>query len=289
MHPFATRLALVVALWPVVSLGQPIAPQKPAPAPAKEAAAGAKEEMTADRLLTELEATNKTIRTLSAMLRFSTVAGNLEGNDRQIREGTLYFRNAGEQKGAEGTGASDGGTAACVKFSTLLQVASGKLIPENRTFIVNGGVVLERIEDEKIANRIRIGEPGKPGDPLKLGKGPFPLPFGQKKADVLSRFSAQIVPFEEKAPESKTFRERLAETYQLKLTPREGAGISPNVTEIRVWYQKKDLFPILAQIIEKDGAFKEFLLIAPRTNETLPEGVFDLTVPAGWKVEEKVR
>lgn len=269
------------------------APKEQQPADPKkkpEAATTETKEITnAEELLAALETADKKISTITAELNFTTVASEVEGNDRQRRHGWLHFRNRSDAKTADGKPAPDSHAAASVRFDTLIQ-ASNKQFEEKKTYVVNGPVVIERIEKEKLMYRYRIGRQDKPQDPLKLGEGPFPLPFGQQKQEVLSRFDALLTPSLENL-EGLTggLRERLQSTYQLKLTPKKEAGVSSDVKEIRVWYQKSDMLPVLARIMRPGGGFDEFYLVGIQVNKPLPANVFDTSVPQGWKVEEKDR
>lgn len=255
---------------------------------AKSKAADNKDFKTADELLTALETADKKIKTISAELNFTTKAADLEGGDTQLRHGWLYFRNRSEAKGDDAKPAPAAETAACVRFDYLIQ--SRKQYPERKTYVVNGSEIIERIENEKLVNRYLIGKKDQDHNPLQLGQGPFPLPFGQKKEEVLARFEPDLRPALEGLEMISTgLKERLSPTYQLKLVPKSNAGVSSKVKEVRVWYQKSDLLPVLARIIRPDGGFDEFYLVGIQVNKDLPQDIFDTKVPDGWKLEEKQR
>jgi hypothetical protein len=278
-------------------------PLPPAAAPIVEPKVTAPGEFKdASELLDALENADEKIRTITADLSFTTVAGEIEGNDKQIRRGKVWFRNRSEpvepaasQPAAPKPAAKpetvtpSTNAAACVYFEYLILPASNnKRVAENKTYIVDGPVMIEKIEGEKLVNRIRFAPGEKQQDPLKLGEGPFPLPFGQKREEVLARFNARLVPALETVV-VESLKQRLAECYQLVLTPKPNAGISSKVKEVRVWYQKKDLLPTQAIIVRPDGGSDEFFLIGMQVNKPLPPNVFDTSVPAGWRVEEKER
>ncbi len=61
-------------------------------------------------------------------------------------------------------------------------------------FIFDGEWLTTAKENGKTIEREQIVRPGEKSEFYKLGKGPFPLPFGQKKADVLEHFYVQLVP-----------------------------------------------------------------------------------------------
>lgn len=239
---------------------------------------------TATELLDALETADKQIRTIAADLSFTTVAGEIEGGERQIRTGKVWFRN----RAAEGAKDVPANAAASVFFEWLfLPNAGNKRVAENKTYVVDGPVMIEKITAEKLVNRIKFAAGEKRQDPLKLGEGPFPLPFGQKRDEVLNRFEAKLAPALDTVPDGVALRQRLEKTYQLVLTPKPTAGVSSNVKEVRVWYQKSDLLPTLARIIRPDGGFDEFFLIGMQVNKALPANVFDTRVPEGWRVQDK--
>ncbi len=61
-------------------------------------------------------------------------------------------------------------------------------------FIFDGEWLTTAKENGKTVEREQIVRPGEKSEFYKLGKGPFPLPFGQKKADVLAHFYVQLAP-----------------------------------------------------------------------------------------------
>ena len=61
-------------------------------------------------------------------------------------------------------------------------------------FIFDGEWLTTAKENGKTIEREQIVRPGEKSEFYKLGKGPFPLPFGQKKADVLEHFYVQLAP-----------------------------------------------------------------------------------------------
>ncbi len=289
---FAGSLAVpMIFIQPATKPDAPRTPPSKAPAtqPAVDPKKPAEKELaTAEELLTALETADKKISTISAELNFTTVAGEIEGRDMQRRHGWLYFRNRSDAKTADGKPAPNSHAAAAVKFDTLIQ--SNKQHPERKTYVVDGALVIERLEAEKLINRYRIGKSDKPQDPLKLGEGPFPLPFGQQKAEVMARFEPSLVPSLEGLENlAGALRQRLSSTYQLKLVPKPNAGVAAKVKEVLVWYQKSDLLPVLARIMRPDGGFDEFYLVGIQVNKPLPADVFDTRIPNGWKVEEKER
>ena len=82
-------------------------------------------------------------------------------------------------------------------------------------------------------------------------------------------------------------RTRFDSTYQLKLVPKPGTPEAKDFREVRVWYSKDTLLPTMARTVETDGSRSEFQLASMKVNQPLPEGVFEISVPDGWAVENQ--
>lgn len=248
--------------------------------PAGAKAVAGKEAATADELLALLETADKDLKSLKADLRYQTVS-ELDG-DEQVRMGHVYFVT--REEGAEAKSRSIN-----VTFDTLKRGST--LTQENRSFILNRGVFVEKASQDKQINRYRLGPKGKTIDPLKIGEGPFPLPFGQKPADIKERFVVELLAGTDgmtfKSPDAglKGYFEK---TYQLKLIPRPGTKAAGDFAEARIWFQKDGLLPVQARTIKPNNSgSEEFFLWNIRRNEPVDESLFNTETPAGWQEEEK--
>lgn len=61
-------------------------------------------------------------------------------------------------------------------------------------YIFDGEWLTTAKENGRTIEREQIVRPGEKTDLFKLGRGPFPLPFGQSKADMLEQFDVRLVP-----------------------------------------------------------------------------------------------
>src|ERR1044071_8933070 len=52
-------------------------------------------------------------------------------------------------------------------------------------FLFDGRWLTQRNDNGKSITKQEIARPGEKKDPFKVGSGPFPLPFGQKREDIL--------------------------------------------------------------------------------------------------------
>jgi hypothetical protein len=287
---------------------QPAAKDAPAP-PAPGAIS------SADELLTALEKQDKTLRTLAAQVQYDKRASKLEAEDRQTRTGSLFFEDRrhaddgapapnAEPNGNAEAAAPDTGRRFAVVFKSLaVDGPNGREVrPENEVYILNGEYLVRKEPDAKQIFKYRLAkkEGGAIADPLRLGEGPFPIPIGQRKDDVLARFAAELRPgldeivipppadTDEDRARAERSRRRFDSCYQLRLVPKPNSEEARQYREIRVWYFKDTLLPSMARTVETDGSRSEFQLLKTdmKVNQTLPDGVFDISVPAGWAVEE---
>jgi outer membrane lipoprotein-sorting protein len=83
----------------------------------------------------------------------------------------------------------------------------------------------------------------KPVESLELGKTPFPLPFGQKKENVLKHFTVTRDAAEEAADKEKR--------AVLVLTPKAGTALAKDYTKILLWVDAKTSLPTRAKLYDQ--------------------------------------
>jgi hypothetical protein len=116
---------------------------------------------------------------------------------------------------------------------------------------------------------------------VKLGEGPFPVPFGQKKADILKEFDVSFVPRVQTDPPA---------TDHLKLIARPSSESGHSYRQVDVWVAQEGPehgLPIQVLAAKKDPAGKvnSFITIKfeeVRLNQGLGVGVFEIRTPAGY-------
>ncbi|MBC7771865.1 MAG: hypothetical protein H7210_05180 [Pyrinomonadaceae bacterium] len=291
----------------------------------KKPDAAAKEYTTVDELLAALETADKDLTTLTATMTFDNVAGEIEGGERQSRRGTVSFRNSKTLAAGAGNvdpkpvppavapGAAPGGgdgpaapkgaavpadaagpiATSSKSFAVTFDVrisGDNKMSREARTFIMHEGVLVEKLANDKHINRYKLGGGTDAAkiDPLKIGEGPFPIPFGQKPADITARFSVALLPgLTDVAAQEEPARKMFEETYQLRLIPKPGTKAAKEFSEARIWFAKKDLIPIMARTNKIGGGLDEFRLVNIQLNKPIDDAVFSTAVPEGWTLEEK--
>lgn len=241
---------------------------------------------SADDLLLALEKADASLRTLQSDLRFIKQFNELEGGDKQTREGRLLFLN---EPGASGTATTTSASASKARRVFQIDFTSTTVDnvrhAESQSFIFDGSALTEKNATDKQIIKRRVVAEGQSIDPLAIGEGPFPVPIGQKRERILERFDATLL-----APgdsfENNTPPEALAQTYQLRLVPKRGSDEARQYREVRIWYRSSDLLPRMARTNEKDDSSTEVFLTSLRVNEPLPTDAFDTVPPKGWTFEE---
>lgn len=292
---FVSARLMLMAL--VTGAGQPPAETPPAPpvevqAPALEIkvkqpgeAARPGEIATADDLLTALETADAGLNTLRAGIRYDRtfeIAG-----DRQVREGELYFQARREGDRADRKFA--------IRFNRL--IVGERVRDEVKEFIFDGEWLVEKLPGEKppLFTKRQVVPPGERFDPLRIGEGPMPIPIGQRRADILSRYTAELVSADAdlSEPDLKAF---VKDSYQLKLMPRPDRPDEDEFREIRLWYRRGVeaggkpgmLLPRMARTINRSGDESVVQLINVQVNAPIPEAVMATQTPGakdGWDVQ----
>ena len=148
---------------------------------------------------------------------------------------------------------------------------------------------------QKKLSRYQIVREGQHNDPLKLGEGPMPLPIGQRKADIVRRFSVELLSADqdlagESDEETVKLKAFVQGCYQLKLTIKAEAQEESKFGEVRLWYVRGAdgrLLPRMARTIDRAGDVDLVRLGGElKVNASMDE-TFDTKTPEGWEEQAK--
>lgn len=291
-----------VVLGAVLAAGACAQEGKPA-ATGEAQGAGQVEFATADALLAALEKADEKLETLTADVRYEKTF-ELQG-DRQVRTGKLYFVN-----GEKGTTGGKGRKFA-VSFEKL-QV--GEVVREEpKVYIFDGQWLVEKLPKEKppLFIKRQVVAPGQTADPLRIGEGPFPLPIGQKAAEIKERYEVELLPAgaglepgkdddEEQKATLANLGKFVAGGAHVKLTPKARFAEDEDFTRIDLWYRRDKagmLLPRMARTVDKAKNQSVVQLInvqvqregeAANTAARVPPEALDTAEPArgsGWEVQ----
>lgn len=247
---------------------------------------------TAGAMLDALEKADATLRTLTADLRYEREF-EIHG-DRQVRIGKLVYTvtepvaSDPAPKGENPTSEPVRDRRFGVRFESL-QVGR-RVEPEVYEVVFDGRWLVEKRPAIKELTRTEIVRPGDAFDPLRIGQGPFPVPVGQRRADIESRYDVTLLApddglealDERDTPALRAFVEG---SQQLRLVIKPELAPSEDLREIRLWYRRGSdgvLLPRLARTLNRAGDVSLVQMINVRVNGPVPADVLDTAAPPDW-------
>lgn len=267
----APLIALLAAL-PACAGRLPAAPPPPAPAAAPVPAAppgAAPSEGPADDLLRRLERSADDLRTLSAAVVYRSHDAVLEQTE--LRSGELVYQVAGDRRRVG------------IFFDRVIRGTSSR--EHHKDYIFDGSWLVEIDYERKLLIKRQVVEPGRSFDPLRLGEGPFPLPIGQKRDEVVARFEVALL---EKTSDP-WLADRLAGAVVagLELTPRPGTPHAKDFASVELFYDSKTLLPVGVHAIEPKGDTKTVFLRDHKLNSAVDEARLKIPEPdpREWQID----
>ena len=200
--------------------------------------------------------------------------------DEHTRTGELSFQSTTEDDDARRRFAID---------FTKLQM--GEVIDDGflERYAFDGEWLLELDFEHKQFTRRQIVPPGETFDPLRIGEGPFPIPIGQRRDEILRRFDAQLASTDDGLADEKLKKFAAAGNWvQVRLVPKEAWEDEIDFTEVRLWYQERDdgrLLPRMAKTMNTAGDESTVLLLDVKVNDdaAIDETRLSTDPPAeGW-------
>ena len=212
-------------------------------------------------VLDSLERAGDKITDLQTDLRFETFNTVLE--DRITKTGRLLYKK------------QDPNALFLVRFDRLSQ---GGVTNENREWhLFDGNWYIEAREMTRQVIRREIVRPGEKINPFELGKGPFPLPFGQKKTEMLQRFDIVLLPTSGNEPPASA---------HLKCVPKAGEELADKYLALHLFVDQKTDLPAKIIAEQTDDNVVTVWFDKLRVNPGLPGSQFQLPPEAAkWDVE----
>lgn len=158
---------------------------------------------------------------------------------RETRTGQVFYQKdpAGEDP-----------TKFRIQFLTLREGADAPTLRDETDYVFDGLHFISRKARIREFRRWQVARPGEadPTNALELGRGPFPVPFGQRKADVLRLFEVSTTPPAEGADPN-------APASYLRLVPRPNQAEPMNIREIEMWIDRTGL-PRRIRTVDREGS-----------------------------------
>ncbi|HEX8341534.1 MAG TPA: hypothetical protein VF624_11550 [Tepidisphaeraceae bacterium] len=219
-----------------------------------------------DQALDALYERGKDLRSLAADVELESFAEDL-GDDPEVRHGQLLLRRA------------DGDTRLRIKFTR--RTVGKRSFDERKDYVIDGQRAIERNEKTKKETTTVIGQPGDKLDLFKLGAGPFPLPIGQPRKDVLDNFDVQLVGVTAGKPQGAV--------VAVRLVPRKGTSVDGKFGSVTVEIAS-DGWPVQIKTVGAGQSPETNIarLAAVRANENVDESQLTLPpLPDGWSRVER--
>jgi len=206
----------------------------------------------------------------TAKLQYETVDAILDRRTRRI--GTMVYEHGTSERPRR---------FAFLLDRRLIERRSGEFRIEERPqhYIFDGRRLAEINHDDRQYIERELVPPGKSFDALELGNGPFPLPVGQKKQDVLERFDVTDAVLPDDGPLSFFTTADGVMIEGIRLVPKPNLEASKDVRHIDIFFDTGTWLPVGVHVVEvnddekivtlrdvkrnpeKDGAFNEALRI----------------------------
>jgi len=156
---------------------------------------------------------------------------------------------------------------------------------QNKRYIFDGSWFVEIDYDNHMFTKRQIVAPGERFDPLKLGEGPFPLPVGQRRDDVLARFEASLLEGTQHKVLAKFLADKAVEG--LKLVPRPSTPQAEEIAEVEIFYDAATLLPLGIVLTETNGDRKTVMLRHIKRNEGIDESKLSIEAPdpKDWQID----
>jgi outer membrane lipoprotein-sorting protein len=172
-----------------------------------------------DEILDALDARGKNLQDFSASVRL-TDSDNTTG-DSTINIGSVMLQRKGEDD-------------ARIRVAFTTKQLGDKIFTVDHQYTLDNGLLTERDYQAKRETRQQVLKPGQKLDLFKLGQGPFPLPLGQKRQNVLTLFDVQKMDPAKDDPPA---------TVHLQLTPKAGTQFASQFKTIDIWVDTASAMP----------------------------------------------
>ncbi len=265
------KLLVVQLILSAVSCSQNISASLPHEPPTTQPQPEVEPDPVED-LLDRLERSSADLRDFQARIRYDIWDAVTE--EKQIRSGELIYQ----------VDPDDGSKRFAILFDTF--IFGNRQEKEAKHYIFADGWLVEVDHNRKQFIKRQIVAPGKTFDPLKLGEGPFPLPIGQPKTEVLARFDVKLLDAPSDPLLAKMLTDRDVEG--MVLFPKPNTPEAEKFQRVELFYDRKTMLPIginavAADAIDPDDPNsrnrKMVLLMDLKRNEGVDESTLSIEEP----------
>ena len=224
---------------------------------------------------TTCPATTTVLRNLEqAGDKYATVRANLDYHvempqtgDSETRSGWVAYQKQTKKAAAKFR----------IHFETL-RLGEGRKTKDRVDYAFDGKWLSVKKHRIRQMTRYQLADDNLPPtdiQPMRLGKGPFPMPFGQKADDVLKYFRVQNRPAGPNEPKGCDC---------LKLTPYPKFRKEMDFVRLEMWIDRERHLPVKIISVNKNKDRTTVVFDNIQTNVRFEDAMFHLPRPAGWQL-----
>ena len=215
-----------------------------------------------DAILDQLEAKGAVVNDITARLTWTYVDDIVE--ETRIRNARLWYRR--EIPNAR----------FLIEFdeTTVIDDIAEKTGHEWIGF--SDGWSIEKKEATRSIIKRQWAAPGRNVDLFTIGKGPFPLPFGQRKADILECMTVTRIPPSARDPD---------DTDHLLMIPKPDSEMARTYRRLDFYVDRNLGLPVRIRFQQKDDKTVTFDFGDIAINTNPPDSRFAVTEPRGYQIE----
>ncbi len=220
---------------------------------------------TVDELLAQLEQAGQDSPAIQADIEYHI--DQLLTGDSEHRTGTVKFQTETEDDSAK----------FYIKFDTLA-LGDGPINADAVEYAFNGRWLTIAKHRIKQMTRYEVAAEGQRIEAFKLGKGPFPLPFGQTAETMNTYFDITTAPPADDAP---------ANTDYLLLIPKEDRAEELNFTRMEMWIDRTTHLPVKLISSDKSENVTTVIFTNIDSQPTFEPADFYPPRKAGWQYTQE--
>jgi len=222
------------------------------------------------KILDAMESAGKTTKTIRADFTYKQVNTSL--GDSEFRTGWIAYQ--AKQTVKIGDKITLSAPMFRVHFETM-RLGKGKTVTRKVDYIFTGKVLIIVRAANKNIVQMRLPPRMQGANVMQLGKGPMPLPFGQKTADMIEHFVCTTRPKRISDPKN---------TVYLSLVPRKAHAKNLNAIYIHMWVSTKDHLPVKIVTRDKTKNIITSTFSKMSINKAVKQSLFSFPKPLGWKL-----
>ena len=213
--------------------------------------------------------------------RHATVRADLEYThvdealgDTELRKGWVAYQKADKAKAKDGQKTP---AKFRIQFDTL-KMGRGRTVKDIVDYAFDGYWLTVAKHRIKTITRYQVVAEGQKVEPTRLGRGPLPLPFGQKSEDMLEHFDITTRDTKKGEPPGTTF---------LLLVTRPGYRKSINIKSLKMWIDSRQSLPVKIISTDKNDNSTTIVFTNMKTGEKFDASMFLLPRRVGWTFSVK--